>query len=52
MIKNPKKRQLLVAMLGIPATLMGLEHEQQTTVAYPTFNNDRMAFYEQTMARH
>jgi transcriptional regulator with XRE-family HTH domain len=47
MIREVNRRRLLVAMLGIPAGLLGLAEEQQaaqrTTV---TVNDDRMAFLE------
>ncbi len=49
-IKNPERRRLLVGLLGIPATLMGLDGEPQPSTIHLMLNDDRMAFFEHEMA--
>lgn len=50
MIKNVKRRELLVKLLGIPAVLLGLEGEQQhLRTTELLFNEDPMGYLENTM---
>ncbi len=53
MIKNLDRRRFLVALLGIPASLMGLDEEAQrsqvTEKASILFNDDPMSFFEDQM---
>ena len=50
MIKDVKRRQFLVELLGIPAVLMGLQDEGQASLpAHLFYNNDRMSFFEEEM---
>ena len=49
-IKNLKRRELLVGLLGIPAALIGLSDEPQTFITSPVLNDDRMTFFEHEMA--
>ena len=49
-IKNLKRRELLVGLLGIPATLMGLDSDSQHFTKKFTLNDDHMAFFEHEMA--
>jgi transcriptional regulator with XRE-family HTH domain len=51
MIRDIGRRRLLVGLLGIPAILMGLEHESSPVEQLNLLlNNDRMAFFEDEMA--
>ena len=49
-IKNLKRRQLLVGLLGIPVTLMGLDGEAEPFTTSLVLNDDRMGFFENVMA--
>ena len=49
MIKSLGRRQLLIGLLGIPSALMALEQSVIIKANF-TFNDDRMAFFEDEMA--
>ena len=49
MIKSIGRRQLLIGLLGIPSALMALEQSVIIKANF-TFNDDRMAFFEDEMA--
>lgn len=51
-IKDPKRRQLLIGLLGIPAVLLGLGAEGEKAIPPSTrsVNADYMAFFEQELA--
>lgn len=49
-IKDSKRRQLLVGLLGIPAVLLGLDIEQESLPSNRAINADRMAFFEHELA--
>src|SRR5260370_1343435 len=49
MIKNVKRRELLVKLIGIPAVLLGLEGEQHLRTTELLFNEDPMGYLENTM---
>ena len=49
-IKDSKRRQLLVGLLGIPAVLLGLNSEQELLPSNRVINADRMAFFEHELA--
>ena len=52
-IKDIKRRQLLVGLLGIPASLMSLDEAIIHKIISPLMlNQDHMAFFEQELATH
>ena len=50
LIKDAKRRQLLVELLGIPAALMSLDLASHPFVAPLMINDDQMGFFEQELA--
>lgn len=52
-IKDIKRRQLLVGLLGIPASLMSLDEAIKHEIISPfLLNQDHMTFFEQELATH
>ncbi len=49
-IKDPKRRQLLIGLLGIPAVLLGLDSVQESLPPNRAINADHMAFFEHELA--
>lgn len=49
-IKDSKRRQLLVGLLGIPAVLLGLDSLQESLAPNRAINADHMAFFEHELA--
>lgn len=46
-LRDPQRRQILIALLGIPASLMEVTEELPLSKeVFPVFNNDSMAFFE------
>ena len=50
LIKDAKRRQLLVELLGIPAALMSLDIASHPFVTPLIINDDQMGFFEQELA--
>ncbi len=52
LIKDIKKRQLLVSLLGIPAALMSIDKDSYPVKANLAINEDQMSFFEDELAIH